>query len=306
MPLPIPLYPAARPLEIGDRELLHGHFQRLQPTVSELSFANLFLFREVHCYTITSLNDSLVVLGCGYDRGQYVLPPLSGDRGETARMLLEMGNVLYGADEQFVADHLADRGYEASSDRDNDDYLYLRSELAELPGNRFHKKKNRINYFTTRYSYTVEPFSRTHLGAALQLLEKWQKVHDDGASRSQSAEAAATREALEHAEELGLSGVVVLTERGVSAFALGEQLNDSTNVCHFEKADPFLEGLSQLVNREYSRSLPEDLTYINREQDLGENGLRSAKISYHPVAMVRKFRVSVAGTGPADASLRVS
>ena len=297
MSLPIPSYPAARPLEIADRELLHGHFRLLQPAVSELSFASLFLFREVHCYTLASLNNSLVVSGCGYDRRPYVLPPLSGDRGETARMLLDKGNTLYGADEQFVAAELADRGYELSSDRDNDDYLYLRSELAELPGSRFHKKKNRINYFTARYSYTIEPFSRRHLDPALQLLEEWRKVHDDGESRSQSAEAAATREALEHADELGLSGVVVLTERGVSAFALGEQLNDSTNVCHFEKADPFLEGVSQLVNREYSRSLPEELTWINREQDLGENGLREAKVSYHPVAMVRKFRVRLAGIG---------
>jgi len=300
MPLPIPPYPAARPLEISDRELLHGHFRLLQPVVSELSFANLFLFRQVHCYTLTSLNDSLVISGCGYDGRPYVLPPLSGDRGETTRILLDKGNTLYGADEQFVAEQLAGRGYEVSSDRDNDDYLYLRSELAELPGNRFHKKKNRINYFTTRYRYTVEPFSRSRLEPALQLLEEWRKVHDDGVSRSQSAEAAATREALEHADELGLSGVVVLTERGVSAFALGEQLNDSTNVCHFEKSDPFLEGVSQLVNREYSRSLPEDLTWINREQDLGENGLREAKISYHPAAMVRKFRVRMAGAGPVN------
>jgi uncharacterized protein len=297
MPVPIPSYPAERFLDLPDRELLQEHFRLLQPAVSELSFANLFLFREVHRYTLTSLNDSLVIFGCGYDGRPYFLPPLSGDRGETARILLDKGNTLYGADEQFVAEQLAGRGYEVSSDRDNDDYLYLRSELAELPGNRFHKKKNRINYFTARYRHTAEPFSRSHLQPALQLLEEWRKVHDDGKSRSQSAEAAATREALEHADELGLSGVVVLTERGVSAFALGEQLNDTTNVCHFEKADPFLEGVSQLVNREYSRSLSEELTWINREQDLGENGLREAKVSYHPAAMVRKFRVRLAGAG---------
>jgi len=300
MPLSVPSYPAARPLEIRDRKLLHEHFLRLQPIVSELSFANLYLFREVHRYTITSVNDSMVVSGCGYDGLPYVLPPLSGDRGETARMLVDKGHTLYGADEQFVAERFAGGGYEISSDRDNDDYLYLRSDLAELPGNRFHKKKNRINYFTTRYRYTIEPYSRKHLEPSLQLLEEWRKVHDDGESRSQSAEAAATREALVHADELGLSGVVVLTERGVSAFALGEQLNDSTNVCHFEKSDPFLEGVSQLVNREYSRSLPEELTWINREQDLGENGLREAKVSYHPVAMVRKFRVRLAGAGPGN------
>jgi hypothetical protein len=297
MPVPVPTYPDVRPLELSDRELLQDHFRLLQPTVSELSFANLYLFRQVHCYTLSILNDSLVVSGCGYDGRPYALPTLSGDRGETARMLLAEGNTIYGADEQFVVEQLSGMGYVIASDRDNDDYLYLRSELAELPGKRFHKKKNRINYFTSRFGYTVEPFSPVHLEAALQLLERWRQVHDDGASRTQSAEAAATREALCLANQLGLSGVVVLTERGVSAFALGEQLSDMTNVCHFEKADPFIEGVSQLVNREYSRSIPGEITYINREQDLGENGLREAKTSYHPVAMVRKFRVSLPGKG---------
>jgi uncharacterized protein len=291
MTLDIPAYPASRPVEISDRPLLQEHFSVLQPVVSEFTFANTYLFRKVHQYALTLYNDSLTVLGCGYDGLPYFLPPLSGNRGETARKLLDAGNILYGADEKFVAEHLAGRGYQVISDRDNDDYLYLKSDLAELPGNRFHKKKNRINYFTSRYEHTVEPFSTRYLESSLLLLDQWQKVHADVSSRSQAAETDATREGLELAEELGLSGVVVLTERGVSAFALGEQLNDSTSVCLFEKADPYLEGLAQLVNREFSRTLPADLTFINREQDLGESGLRGAKSSYHPFAMVRKFRV---------------
>jgi uncharacterized protein len=295
MTLPIPAYPASRPVEIADRMLLQEHFRALQPMVSELSFANMFLFRKVHQYSLTLCNDSMTILGCGYDGQPYFLPPLSGNRGETTCKLLDMGNTLYGADEKFVAEHLAGRGYQVISDRDNDDYLYLRSDLAELPGKRFHKKKNRINYFTSRYEHTVEPFSGRHLESALQLLDQWQKVHADSGSLSQAAETDATREGLELAEELGLSGVVVLTERGVSAFALGEQLNDSTSACLFEKADPYLEGLAQLVNREFSRTLPADLTFINREQDLGESGLREAKSSYHPVAMVRKFRTLSVG-----------
>jgi len=77
----------------------------------------------------------------------------------------------------------------------------------------------------------------------------------------------------------------------VRAFALGERLNRETAVCHFEKADHFMEGLSQLVNREFSRLLFADCRFVNREQDLGEPGLRSAKLSYHPVELVKKFRV---------------
>jgi hypothetical protein len=295
MNITIPEYPEARPLQLTDKTLFQEQFHALQPQVSEFTFANLFLFRHIHRYTVTAVAGSLVVCGCGYDESPYFLPPLTGERGITTRRLLREGKTLYGADEQFVVEHLDGDALTVVEDRDNDDYLYSRSELAELPGKRFHKKKNRINYFAARHSYTVETFSRLHLESALLLLSEWQRVHQEDMNRSLAAEIAATREGLELAADLGLSGVVILTGGKVVAFALGEQLNADTAVCHFEKADPFLEGLAQLVNREFSRSQPANCSFINREQDLGESGLREAKLTYLPVGMVRKFRVTANG-----------
>jgi hypothetical protein len=288
----IPDYPATRPLAITDRQLLDELFQAIRPTVSELCFANLFLFRRVHRYNLCRLDNCLLVSGCGYDGQPYFLPPLSGDRGLAAHRLLADGQTLYGIDEQFLAEHLAGGNYRISADRDNDDYLYRRSDLAELPGKAFHKKKNRINYFTARHEYTVEEFSVAHLAGAISLLNDWQRVHQLVASKSLAAEIDATREGLVLAAEIGLTGVTVLVGGSVAAFALGEMLNETTAVCHFEKAAPFLEGLAQLVNREFSRRLPPACIHINREQDLGESGLREAKLSYHPLALVNKFRVT--------------
>lgn len=291
MTVPIPQYPAARPLQLSDRSMLLELFGNLQPQISELSFANLYLFRHVHRYQLAVLADSLIISGSGYNGQPYFLPPVSGDAGAAARRMLQEGKILYGADEGFVGEHLFDSRYAVAADRDNDDYLYLCSDLAGLSGKRFHKKKNRINYFTARHSYTVEPFCKAHLQSARQLLHEWSRVHSAPLNRSLPAETAAASEGLELAEELGLAGVVVLTDTGVAAFALGEQLNDSTVVCHFEKADPFLEGAAQLVNREFCRRVAAAFTYLNREQDLGESGLREAKSSYQPVDMIRKFTV---------------
>lgn len=287
----IPPYPAMRPLEMADRQLLEEIFHRLQPEISEFCFANLYLFRTAHCYALTRFGESLVIFGQGYNGEPYFLPPLEGDRGETARQLLAAGNSLYGADEQFVAEHLTPAGISAAEDRDSFDYLYLREELATLPGKRFHKKKNRINYFASRHRFSVERFEPGHLAGAQQLLCRWHCVQgaDEGSSLALEAEAAG--EALTLAPELGLSGVVVLVDERIAAFALGERLNRETAVCHFEKADPFIEGLAQLVNREFSDRLFPDCTYVNREQDLGDPGLRNAKKSYHPFRLVKKFRV---------------
>jgi len=287
----VPHYPESRPLELADKPLLDGIFAALQPRISEFTFANLYLFRKAHGYRLSMVGDALVLLGKGYDGNPYLLPPLTGDVGAAADRLLVEGLTLYGADEPFVDRYLPGGALQVTEDRDSFDYLYLRSDLAELPGNRYHKKKNRINYFAGRHEYSVEPYGERHLDGCLRLLDEWVRVHADILSSSLMLEAEATREALGIVGGLGLKGLVVIVEGEVKAFVLGEQLNRETSVCQFEKADPFLDGLYQLINREFSRLLFTDCGYVNREQDLGEPNLRESKLSYHPVELVKKFRV---------------
>ncbi len=288
----IPSYPDHRDLELIDKTFLDAIFYRLQPHISEFTFSNLYLFRRAHSYRLTRCGDSHVVLGKGYDGTEYFLPPLDGNVTDSLAALMQDGLVLYGADQQFVDIHLKAReDVEIVEDRDAFDYLYLRKSLAELPGNLYHKKKNRINYFTARHAYRVEQFSGSHLDGALLLLEQWRRVKSDISGGSLDLEVEASAEGLELAKRLGLEGVVVLVDGKVRAFALGERLNASTSVCHFEKADPFLEGLYQLVDREFNLRCFTDCTRVNREQDLGEPNLRKSKMSYHPVELVKKFRV---------------
>lgn len=291
IPTAIPDYPAARPLALVDKPFLDAVFARLQPRVSELTFANLYLFRAPHAYRLTMVGDSVVVIGQGYDGAPYFLPPLTGAVSAAAQTLLDGGMTLYGADGEFVERHLAGGGYEIVEDRDGFDYLHLRQELAELPGNRFHKKKNRISYFAARHPYTVEPYREGHREGCLNLLQEWHRVRSAMGNSSIGPETAATEEALALAGDLGLEGVVVLVEGRVAAFALGERLNRQTAVCHFEKGDPFMEGAAQLVDREFNRLLFTDCIWMNREQDLGVPGLRDAKLSYHPAELLMKFRV---------------
>ncbi len=286
----IPPYPATRPLEIGDKPTLDDIFTHLQPRISELTFAGLYLFRRAHDYHLTLVGDATVLLGKGYDAGRYVLPPLGGDVTAALDVLFDNGLELYGADEAFAQLYLAETGLEVTEERSSFDYLYLREELATLPGNRFHKKKNRVNYFAARHAFEVNVFQPNHRCGCLELLDTWYRMAEHEENASLDLELEATAEAISTAVDLGLEGVVVTVGGEVKAFALGERLNRETAVCHFEKADPFMEGLSQLVNREFSRLLFTDCRYVNREQDLGEPGLRNAKLSYHPVELVKKFR----------------
>jgi hypothetical protein len=287
----IPCYPQSRNIRFEDKSFFDALFRSLQPRVSECSFANLFLFRHAHFYRLTRVKDSFVVLGRGYNGEAYFLPPLGEDVDDALSILLPDGLVLYGCDESFVDSYLAEiKDIEITEERDAFDYLYLRRDLAELPGNRYHKKKNRVNYFESRHVYTVEPFSQDHREGALRLLEEWLRIRSEVESPSLRPEVAACAEAVEIAGLLGLEGVVILVEGTLRAFVLGERLNNDTSVCHFLKADPFMEGLYQLADREFNRRCFSDCTYVNREQDLGEPNLRSSKLSYHPCELVKKYR----------------
>lgn len=287
----IPHYPQAREILLEDKPFLDQLFHELQPRISELTFANLFLFRTVHAYRLTRLRDAVVVLGRGYDGSSYFLPPLSGSFGAAAMDLIGAGLILYGADDTFVERFLQDKGVEIIPDRDNFDYLHVKEEMAQLSGKEYHKKKNRVNYFLVRHRYQAELYESKHLEGALALLEEWGRVRLAMGPSSIRGEMEGAAEALRLHKELGLSGIVLLVEGVLKGFALGERLNRDTVVCHFEKGDLFLEGLYQLLDREFSRMLFTDCRYLNREQDLGELSLRQAKLSYRPFELVKKYRV---------------
>ncbi len=294
----IPIYPASRPLDLADKPLLDALFAALQPQISEFTFAGLYLFRPAHGYQVCRVAEVMVLLGRGYDGSDYALPPLTAEPAATIAALLAAGLTLYGLERDWIEQHQLPGTIQVVADRDNFDYLYRRAELATLTGRRFHKKQNRVHYFTRRHEHQVERYGAQHLAGSLALLAEWARLHPGSDSGSLAAEIAACTGALEQCEPLGLQGVVVLVGERVVAFALGEQLNRETAVCHFEKVDPFLDGVGQLVTREFARLLFTDCPVLNREQDLGEAGLREAKLSYHPFALVEKCRIIPANGYP--------
>lgn len=287
----VPEYPAVRPLSLEDRLPLSLMFDRIGPVMSELCFGNLWLFRHAHDYCLSRVGDSLFISGKGYDGTRFFFPPLTGDRRTAVRILLDRGHILQ-VDSASLPELTGDDPVLVSFLRDDADYLYRREDLAELPGNRYHRKRNRISYFLSRHDARVEPFLPRHREGAFQLLAEWERVRGRDGSVTAPLEMDAAREAIERFDEIGLFGVVVTEGERMLGFALGERLNSRTVVCHFEKGDPFSEGVSQLVNREFARGIPWDCSFINREQDLGDEGLRRAKLSYHPLMLVEKVRVS--------------
>jgi uncharacterized protein len=281
----IPFYPDASAVTLDQRPLLHPRFKKLSHGISEFTFANIFLFRKAHNYNISLLNDDqIVILGKDGDSPFFMLPFGIPEKTVLARLFQDYAGMKCVSEEQGVI--LGDLGYTVVEDRDNFDYLYLRKELAELSGRKFHKKRNLVKAFLDTHDYVARPLLEEYVRDALQILEDWREAH--GALGDYWA----AREALEKSWDLQLCGGIYYVEDRPVAYTIGEELACGTSfVIHFEKAVPGYKGLFQFINKSFASVLPEKYVTINREQDLGDDGLRQAKHSYKPSGFVNKYRV---------------
>lgn len=281
----IPVYPESVPVDLALRPVLHPLFQEQQTKVSEFTFANIYLFREKHGYRLSSLPNGQPFF-LGTDKGQrFFLMPFGLPEKEQLQDLLVREEMMkcVTREQAFL---LADQGFCVEEDRDNFDYLYDRQDLADLNGRHYHKKRNLIKSFTSTYDCTVVPLDREHRRDALQVLEHWRE------NTQLIGDAASAREALTQLDALEFCGKVYLVEERPVAYVLGEfMLGGEVFVIHFEKADTRYKGLYQYINQHFAASLPESCLTINREQDLGDAGLRRAKGSYKFTGFVEKFRV---------------
>lgn len=283
----IPNYPASSRLTLDFREPLHGILRSLPEGISEFTFANLYLFRDTHNYRVARLPGGIpVILGRDNQDGFFMLPaglpaaPWLNELFSTHKMMKCVS--------ERQKKQLETMGYRTYEDRDNFDYLYRRQDLSELHGRGYHKKRNLIKTFISSNCYEGKPLLEEHIHQALLVLAEWRK------NQKTDADYGPAREALEKSWELQLCGGIYYVDGIPVAYSLGEEIANRTSfVIHFEKAVPGYKGLFQFINQSFAAILPDSYATINREQDLGNRGLRQAKHSYKPVGYVKKYRAFI-------------
>lgn len=174
------------------------------------------------------------------------------------------------------------------------DYLYLASELASLSGNRFHKKKNLLKQFQKLYAYEYRSLTGNCVETVLNMQTEWCRWRDCESSEALLAENDAVARVLAHWNDIpGLCGGIIRIDGVPVAYTLAEPLNHDTLIIHFEKAANGIKGGYQAINCLFCNDVGKNFTYINREQDLDDEGLRQAKLSYHPAGFSKKCSVTV-------------
>lgn len=174
-------------------------------------------------------------------------------------------------------------------ERDYFDYIYLRENLALLKGKKYQSKRNHINNFKKQYVYEYIPITPDIVPQCLLLECKWYKSnHTDEDEEELSDERRSLTYALHHFDALGLIGGAIRVDGEIVAFSFGAPVNHNTFGVHVEKADVHYEGAYTVINQEFASHLPEVYSYVNREEDLGIEGLRRAKLSYNPIILLEK------------------
>lgn len=173
------------------------------------------------------------------------------------------------------------------------DYIYKREDLATLKGKKFHGKRNHINRFLRENpNYEYKSIDSSMIEECMRVYDEWSEEKDE-ASITLFDERLSVSLALNNMEALGLTGGCLIIDGEIVAFTLGERLLPYMQLIHIEKAKMEIDGLYPMINQQYILHECKDVTLINREEDMGLEGMRKAKRSYHPIKMVEKYFISV-------------
>lgn len=182
----------------------------------------------------------------------------------------------------------------ATEARDHFDYVYSVPELVELKGNKFHKKKNLLHQFEKSNIFEYTPMQADCVEEVLDMQAEWHGWQEHP-SEALVAENQAISRVLKNFDRLGnLVGGTIRIGGKVVAYTVGESLNKDTMVIHFEKGDTRFKGIYQAINKHFLEAQEDRFALVNREQDLGDEGLRKAKLSYNPVQFMQKYDVELA------------
>jgi uncharacterized protein len=284
-----------KPVTLADRVFFEHHYALYPQIHSSNTFTNMVCWKHFVNYRYAYVNGNVIIASTTEGVTRF-RPPIGPRDPALMRALLQLA--LAEGDETplvLIDSETAQWMYEIDPklvlvpDRDHFDYVYSAADLAELPGKHYVKIRSQIHKFRKNYRYNVEPITPGNQKELIDFLEKWCELKGCDSDSFLAHEIEATSYAIEHLSELSLQGLLIRVESHVEAISLFERLNEDTAVIHFEKGMTEYEGIYKAVNAETAEVLAGKVKYINRESDLGVEGLREAKMRYHPHHMVEVY-----------------
>ncbi|MDR0970177.1 MAG: phosphatidylglycerol lysyltransferase domain-containing protein [Lentimicrobiaceae bacterium] len=284
-----------KPIALADKAKVYELFKNNEYRSSGLSFANIFSWTSKHKTQLYIDLKEQIVLFRFIDSNEklcYTMPIGNMNLAHALEMLLadaKENNFLFRiakvTDKMWQEiNNAIPNTFRYIDCRDDYDYLYLTEKLITLPGKKLQSKRNHINRFKAEnpdWKY-IRITSDTEINECLEMLEEWENNSFSRLHESQQFDYIATRTMLKNFHYFGLKGGAIKVNGKMIAFSFGEPLTKDTFVIHIEKAFEHITGAYAIINQQFALHEATSYTYINREEDLGIENLRKAKMSYQP------------------------
>ncbi|MDR2683649.1 MAG: phosphatidylglycerol lysyltransferase domain-containing protein [Dysgonamonadaceae bacterium] len=287
------------PVTITDRETVQAFFSKNGFRNCDFSFSNIFSWEHFYNTTFVATDNRFLYIRfqVAGDFPGYLFPLGDGDLKTALETLMQDAaernaefRIYAVTREMFDLIEQAMPGrFRYKTDRDWFEYIYSSDDLIHLVGKKYQPKRNHINKFKRTYQWEYVPVTREIIPDCLRLYERW-CAENGGCNSEQSLieERIATQRVFEHYEQLGLTGGALRINGEILAYSYGQPLTADTFGVHAEKCLYEIDGGFAMMNQQFAEQNCAGYRYINREEDLGLDSLRQAKMSYHPVILLEK------------------
>lgn len=287
-------------ITLQDRALIQSYLAQEQFMIADISFGNLFIWRLARNIALSVIHDCLIIETTYPNDAPFCFFPIgAGDKRAALQALYAhyksrgQNLILHSIEQRNLAllHEVFGDTITPTLNRDRSDYIYSTSNLINLSGRKYHKKKNHLNRFFDEYQgFTFEHIGTANLSELLTTWKQWDSAGDDIGLQNESK---GIISAFENYMDLGLLGGLLRFNGEIIAFSFGEKIRDDLCIIHIEKANIQYRGAYQAINQQLLAHCFHDVVYVNREEDLGIEGLRKAKMSYHPEYILEKYEVCI-------------
>lgn len=282
-------------ITLKEQELFGRYFVNMDN--STYNFTNMFLWSTSHDIKFSVVEDCLVLMfqsPKGPLTAGYPIGP--GDKQKAVFVLqsymdsLGLNLVLRNLSKWMVdeLESLLPGKFEFVLDDTASDYVYETEKLITLSGKKLHSKRNHVNYFRNTYDFTYNAMSADDIAECKAVFDKWIDNKADSMRFIPESRVAAYT-LLDNFDALPVRGGVIRVGGKIVAYSVGEPITGNMALLHIEFADPDLRGTFNIINQQFCEHAWSDFKYVNREEDMGLEGLRRAKQAYRPVFMVDKY-----------------
>jgi uncharacterized protein len=281
-------------LEIVDlkhHDCLTDRFHQMNLQISDYTFANIYLFRNISNYEFLTKDCGLFVSGQSRQKQRYIMP-LNDPRDcnmRTFNDILGRHNFFFPVPQEWLCYFPEDK-FLISYDESESDYIYLTENMAGFKGKQYVRHRNHLNQFLSLYAPENKPLSMKNYPDALCVLQEWQ---NNSRTTPDKTDFDQCSEALQKFSGLALWGTIYYIDDKPAGFIIGEALNKDTFCLHFAKASTKYHGIYEFMFNDTAKRLLSKYKYLNLEEDMGDKNLRRTKSSYGPELLLKKYRVSI-------------